>query len=103
MSDIINKSLVTTLRNFEVDVNAGDINDANLPLLSPYVSNIRQQSTLKLFQEPRVRKAYKDSGFLGFFRLFIIRSWFEAMRTWLNSKRKKNGMIKVNEFFFNAY
>ena len=67
------------------------------------MDTISQQSTLKLLQEGRINKAFKDSGYLGLYRLFITRLWFEAMRSWLNMNRKEKGLDVVNESKFNAY
>ena len=99
MSAEIDQNLLSELGDFEFD----DDDDGVPPICSSYVNALSQQSTLKLLQKARIDKAFNDSGCLGLFRLFITRSWFEAMRSWLNIRRKEKGLDAVNESKFNAY
>ena len=103
MSTEIDETILSALGDFECDIDDDDVNRDNATPRGPYIAKILQQLSLKLLQEPRIKKAYKDHGYLGLFCLFITRSWFEAMRTWLNMKRKEKGLDAVNEYIFNAY
>ena len=103
MSAEIDETIISQLGDFERDIDSDDVDRDNATPRVPYIQQILQQSSLKLLQEPRTRKAYKDNGYLGLFRLFINGSWFQAMRTWLNMKREEKGLDAVNENMFYAY
>ena len=48
-------------------------------------------------------KAYKDSKELGLFRLFVTRSWFQAMRKLVNTNLTAKGLPTINKMQFNAH
>ena len=100
MSNFMDETLLLALGDFERD----DDDDNNLPADTlSYVNKILDQSTLKILQSARVTKAYKDAKELGLFRLFITRSWFQAMRNWVNTNLTVQGLPTINEMQFDAY
>ena len=100
MSDFIDETLLLALGDFECD----EEGDNNLPIgTQNYVNEIFHQSTLKILQDVRVTKAYKDAKELGLFHLFISRSWFQAMRNWVNINLAAEGKPTINEMHFEAY
>lgn len=70
---------------------------------NPYLCTLVENSSLKLLQESKIKKAFKDQGSMGLFRLFITNSFMNAIRNWTNYNLKNKGLKEVNEKKFRAY
>lgn len=99
MSEVIDETLLSALGDFDVD----DVDDNLPPPNRSYVADILSNSSLRILQSGRVKKAFSESKELGLFRLFITRQWFEAMRSWVNEKLTIKGISTINENKFKAY
>jgi hypothetical protein len=64
---------------------------------NPYMHTLVENSLLKLLQESKIQKAFKDQGSMGLYWLFVTNSFMNAIRTWTNYNLKNKGLKRVNE------
>jgi hypothetical protein len=56
-----------------------------------FVEDLHNKSDLKVLRESQARVAYAQNSSLGLFHLFLTKSWFSAMRQWMNQRLSAKG------------